>query len=83
LGFVSSSREIQPSGLLGCSSQERIRVADLVTLLKQKDTGSDGSVHFYFPNGSGDQQTINHIAIDASGFASKFEEFEKSCNSSQ
>ena len=58
-------------------------VADLVTLLKEKDAGSDRSIHFYFPNGSVDQQTTNHIAIDSSEFASKFEEFEKSCNSSQ
>ena len=58
-------------------------VADLVTLLKAKDAGSDRSIHFYFPNGSADQQTTNHITIDSSEFASKFEEFEKSCNSSQ
>ena len=58
-------------------------VADLVTLLKEKDAGSDRSVHFYFTNGSVDQQTTNHIAIDASGFAGKLEEFEKSCNSPQ
>lgn len=58
-------------------------VADLVTLLKEKDAGSDRSIPFYFPNGSVDQQTTNHIAIDSSEFASKFEEFEKSCNSSQ
>ena len=58
-------------------------VADLVTLLKEKDTGSDRSVHLYFPNGVVDQQTTNHIVIDASGFASKFEEFEKGCISPQ
>ena len=58
-------------------------VADLATLLKEKDTGSDRSVHLYFPHGSGDQQTTNHVAIDASGSASKYEEFEKSCISSQ
>ena len=57
-------------------------VADLVTLLKEKDAGLDKSVHFYFPSGlDNDQQTSDHIVVDASGFATKFEEFERSCNS--
>ena len=59
-------------------------VADLIALLKEKDTESDRSVHFYFPSGlDNGQQTTNHIAIDASGFASKFEEFEKGCTPAQ
>jgi len=59
-------------------------VADLIALLKEKDTESDSSVHFYFPSGLGnDQQTSNHIIVDASGFATKFVEFETGCASAQ
>jgi hypothetical protein len=57
-------------------------VADLIALLKEKDTEPDKSVHFYFPNGFGSgQQTSNHIVVDASGFAGKFAEFENDCTS--
>ena len=52
-------------------------VADLIALLSEKDTQSDKSVHFYFPS----QQASDHIAVDASGFAAKFVEFEKGCAS--
>ena len=57
-------------------------VADLVTLLKEKDAGSDRSVHFYFPSGlNTGQQTSNHIVVEASGFADRFPDFEKGCSS--
>jgi hypothetical protein len=56
--------------------------ADLIALLKEKDTDSDESVHFYFPSGlDNDQQTSDDIVVDASGFATKFEEFESDCTS--
>lgn len=55
-------------------------VADLIALLKEKDTNSDKSVHFYFTSG---QQTSDHVVVDASGFAAKFAEFEKGCTSPQ
>jgi hypothetical protein len=59
-------------------------IADLIALLKEKDTGSDTSVHFHFPNGlDNGQQTSNHIVVDASGFAASFAEFEKGCASAQ
>jgi hypothetical protein len=59
-------------------------VADLIALLKEKDTEPDRSVHFYFPNGfDSGQQTSNHIVVDASGFAAKFAEFENDCTSSR
>ena len=59
-------------------------VADLIALLKEKDAESDRSVHFYFPNGlDTGQQTSNHIVIDATGFAGRFSDFEKGCNSPQ
>jgi hypothetical protein len=59
-------------------------VADLIALLKEKDTESDRSVHFYFPNGlDTGQQTSNHIVVDAYRFADKFGEFEKGCTSAQ
>jgi hypothetical protein len=59
-------------------------VADLIALLKERDREADRSVHFYFPNGlDNGQQTSNHIVVDASGFATKFEEFENDCTSGQ
>ena len=59
-------------------------VADLIALLKEKDTESDRTVHFYFPRGlNNGQQTSNHIVVDASGFTAKFAEFEKGCASAQ
>jgi hypothetical protein len=59
-------------------------VPGLITLLKEKDTDADRSVHFYFPNGLGNgQRTSNHIVVDASGFAGKFEEFDNHCTSGQ
>jgi hypothetical protein len=59
-------------------------VADLIALLKEKDTDSDKSVHFYFPScRDKGQQTSDHVVIDASGFAVKFAEFEKGCTSPQ
>ena len=57
-------------------------VADLIALLKEKDTESDKLVHFYFPSGlDNGQQTSDHVIVDASGFAAKFAEFEKGCPS--
>jgi hypothetical protein len=57
-------------------------VADLIALLKEKDTESDKSVHFYFPSGlDNGQQTSDHVVVDASGFAAKFAVFEKGCTS--
>ena len=57
-------------------------VADLIALLKEKDTESDKSVHFYFPSAlDNGQQTSDHVVIDASGFAAKFAVFEKGCTS--
>jgi hypothetical protein len=59
-------------------------VADLVTLLKKKDAGSDRSVRFHFRSGlDNDQQTSDHIVIDASGFAAKCAEFERGCAPAQ
>ena len=53
-------------------------VEDLIALLKEKDTDSDKSVHFFFPNGlDNGQQTSDHVVIDASGFTGKFAVFEK------
>ena len=58
--------------------------ADLIALLKERDTDSNKSVHFYFPSGlDKGQQTSDHVFIDASGFAAKFAEFEKGCTSRQ
>src|SRR5262245_7925588 len=57
-------------------------VSDLIALLKEKDTGPDKSVHFYFPSDSG-PQTSDHVVVDASGFAAKFVVFEKGCTSPQ
>jgi hypothetical protein len=57
---------------------------DLIDLLKEKDAEADRSVHFYFPNAFEDgHQSSNHIVIDASGFASRFRDFEKGCNSAR
>ena len=51
-------------------------VADLIALLKDKDTDSDKSVHFYFPSGlDNGQRASDHVVVDASGFAAKFVEF--------
>jgi hypothetical protein len=59
-------------------------VAELIALLKDRDMESDRTVHVYFPNGiENDQQTSNHIIVDASGFGGKFSEFEKGCASDQ
>ena len=59
-------------------------VADLIALLKDKDTDSDKSVHFYFPSGlDNGQPASDHVVVDASGFAAKFVEFEKGCTSPQ
>jgi hypothetical protein len=60
------------------------QLVDLIALLKEKESESDRSVHFYFPSGlDNDQQMSDHIVIDASGFAAKFAEFEKGCASDQ
>ena len=74
-------------GSRGCS-QEALKstggadVADLIALLKEKGADSDKSVHF--PSGlDNGQETSNHIAVDASGFAARFAEFEKGCTSAQ
>jgi hypothetical protein len=41
-------------------------VADLIALLKEKDTESDKSVHFYFPSGPDNgKQTSDHVVVDA------------------
>jgi hypothetical protein len=65
-------------------SDETDDAADLIALLKEKDTGSDRSIHFYFPSGlDSDQQALNHIVVDTSGFAAKFAEFENDCTSPQ
>jgi hypothetical protein len=59
-------------------------VADLIALLKEKDTDSDKSIHFYFPIGpDSGQQRSNHIVIDAAGFADRVRDFEKGCASPQ
>jgi hypothetical protein len=59
-------------------------IADLIALLRRKDSESDRSIHFYFPNGlDSGQQTLDHIVVDATGFASKFGEFENDCTSGQ
>jgi hypothetical protein len=55
-------------------------VAELVTLLKERDSTSEKSVHFDFPNDvdSGPPST-NHIVVDVSGFSDGFGAFEKAC----
>ena len=59
-------------------------VADLIALLKEKGADSDKSVYFHFSGGlDNGQETSNHIAVDASGFAARFAEFEKGCTSAQ
>jgi hypothetical protein len=59
-------------------------VANIIALLKEKDTDSEKSVHFYFPSGLDmGQPMLDHVVIDASGFAAKFAEFEKGCASPQ
>ena len=59
-------------------------VAELVTLFKERDSTSEKSVHFDFPNDvdSGSPST-NHIVVDVSGFSDGFGAFEKACAKAQ
>ena len=59
-------------------------VAELVSLFKERDSTTEKSVHFLFPNDvdSGPPST-NHIVVDVSGFSAGFGAFEKACVKAQ
>jgi hypothetical protein len=63
-------------------SQSPEDVADLITLLTDKSSDADTSVHFRFPSGiNAGQVRSNHLVIDVEGFGAKFSEFENDCTS--
>ena len=59
-------------------------VEELVSLFKERDSTSEKTVHFLFPNDvdSGPPST-NHIVVDVSGFSDGFGAFEKACAKAQ
>lgn len=57
---------------------------DLASYLKDRETESVKSVHFYFPNDlESNTPTNNHIAIDLSGFSAGFKAFKDRCEQAQ
>jgi hypothetical protein len=55
-------------------------VAELVSLFKEKDSTSEKSVHFLFPNDVDfGPPSTDHIVVDVSGFSDGFGVFEKAC----
>lgn len=53
---------------------------DLTSYLKDKESESVKSVHFYFPNDlKAGIRATNHVVIDLSGFSSGLEAFKKQC----
>ena len=59
-------------------------VAELVSLFKERDSTSEKSVHFLFPNDvDSGPPTTNHIVVGVSGFSDGFGAFEKACAKAQ
>ena len=59
-------------------------VAELVSLFKERDSFTEKSVYFLFPNDvDSGPPTTNHIVVSVSGFSDGFRAFEKACAKAQ
>ena len=65
-------------------SEAKDDVDGLVSFMKADEMDGAKSVYFIFPNDTSDgPQTLNHVAINVSGFSNGFDGFRMACASSQ